>query len=206
MYELNITKLTDGERLLFVAVCALSKKNHQKTVTITSDQLNKATEGHKDVVQRFLTLRYKDALMFTETSDINVFSEIRTNRDRGEYQFSFTDRFYEILLKTPYEQIEEYMSLTGKYPHLLYKLLTRLRYSGYYEIPVEDLYILLSVPKSYNTSELSRVVISPAVRKLARLASFEGLKYGYYTGRNKKAQKVIFEWMPKDKKVSRENL
>ena len=134
MYELNITKLSDGERILFAGICALSRKNKTKEIVISSDQLNAATEGHKDVVQRFLCLRYKDTMLFAETSDLNVFSEIQNKRDRGEYVFKLTDRFYEILQSTPYDEIEEYMSLTGKYPHKLYKLLTRLKKSGYYEV------------------------------------------------------------------------
>lgn len=197
MYETNITKLTDGQRMLFAGICAISKANKSIIVILPLEKLKEVAKK-RDVIQLFLSLRYKKSISFVENADINVFSEIRLMDDTKEVAFIFTDSFYKILRETPYDEIEEYMSLTGKYAHYLYKIITRLKYNGYFEISVDDFCVLMNVPKSYNTSELSRVVITPAVNKLSRLKRFEGLKYGYYTGRNKRAQKIIFEWEGKD--------
>ena len=192
MYETNITRLTDGQRLLFAAICGFSKRDNKRMVVLPEEKVREAAEG-RDVIQLFLSLRYKKNISILNTSDINIFEEITTIFETSEISFKLTDSFYEVLRITPYDELEEYMSLTGKYAHNLYKLLTRMRKAGYKSYTIEEFRVLMNVPKEYNVSEMTRVVVRPAVRKLRRISGFENLDYNYLSKR-KKAEKIIFEW------------
>lgn len=192
MYETNITKLTNGQRMLFAGICAISKRDHSRVIIIEEEKV-KEVAGKRDVIQTFLSLRYKKNISLTDTADINVFAEVRSYYDTGEVAFVFTDGFYSILSTTPYDELEEYMSLTGKYAHNLYKLLTRMKNSGYKIYDLKDFRVLMGIPESYDVSELTRTVVRPAVRNLRRIKDFEDLDFSYVT-KKKKAEKIIFEW------------
>ena len=196
MYETNITKLSNGQRLLFAGICSFAKRDHTRTVTLPEEKVKEVAEG-RDVIQLLLSLRYKKNVSILNTSDINIFEEITTIFETSEISFKLTDSFYEVLKTMPYDELEEYMSLTGKYAHNLYKLLSRMKKAGYKSYTVEEFRVLMNVPKEYNVSEMTRVVVRPAVRKLRRISGFEDLDYNYLSKR-KKAEKIIFEWNSED--------
>lgn len=193
MNERNITVLTDGERMLFAGICGLSKRDSTRTVTITQEQLREATEGHKNAVQRLLSLRYKKIINVLSSTDMNIFSSVENRKDRDDVVFRLTEEFYEELMNTSYADIEAYMSLTGKYPKSLYRILKRYERAGYYSIDLEDFNVLMGVSKGYDTKELTRIVVRPSVNKLKRMMKFTDLKFYYGTERGK-ATKIIFEW------------
>ena len=78
MYEINITKLKDEQRILFAGICAFAKRDNIKVVIFKKEKVIEIAQG-REVIQLFLSLRYKKTINVNETSDINIFEEIRGN-------------------------------------------------------------------------------------------------------------------------------
>lgn len=107
-------------------------------------------------------------------------------------------------------QLKEYLSLSGTYCKQLYRSLKQWRQVGRYFATIADFRKIYGVPDSYQTKELTRRVIDPAVNYLvenvpefssltwmyakAITAGFEPVPIG--RGRASKPNYVYFQWTP----------
>lgn len=107
-------------------------------------------------------------------------------------------------------QLKEYLSLSGTYCKQLYRSLKQWRQVGRYFATIADFRKIYGVPDSYQTKELTRRVIDPAVNYLvenvpefssltwmyakAITAGFEPVPIG--RGRAAKPNYVYFQWTP----------
>ena len=70
-------------------------------------------------------------------------------------------------------ELMEFIKIRGKYAKNLYRLLKQYRKSGWYDVTLETLKLLLDVPQSYTGKRVWDKVIKPAVEELS--AYFPGL-------------------------------
>lgn len=107
-------------------------------------------------------------------------------------------------------QLKEYLSLSGTYCKQLYRSLKQWRQVGRYFVTIADFRKIYGVPDSYQTKELTRRVIDPAVNYLAEhIPEFSSLTWMYAKtitagfepvpigrGRAAKPNYVYFQWTP----------
>ena len=61
---------------------------------------------------------------------------------------------------------------------------------------MEEFYYLLGIPEKYNTRELTRRIVQPAVKKVGEIDDFFGLEYSYLKKGSKTAG-IVFQWQGK---------
>ena len=107
-------------------------------------------------------------------------------------------------------QLKEYLSLSGTYCKQLYRSLKQWRQVGRYFATIADFRKIYGVPDSYQTKELTRRVIDPAVNYLVEnVPEFSSLTWMYAKaitagfdpvpigrGRAAKPNYVYFQWTP----------
>lgn len=113
---------------------------------------------------------------------------------------------------TQYE-LEEFISLTGKYTKRLYMLLKQFRNKGKvltYQNRWDDFCKLLNIPEKYELRDIDKFILKPAIKELSKERSlfdsvripFENLSYTKIKnkgrGRGGKVVGIIFEFKPEN--------
>ncbi len=92
-------------------------------------------------------------------------------------------------------ELRKYLMLPGIYSKQLYRLLKQWRTKGDYAEKLDEWRILMDVPQSYKTKDITRRVIDPAIEALHHMTTFSDLHFEYLrTGQ--KATHVHFMWKP----------
>lgn len=84
-------------------------------------------------------------------------------------------------------ELQEFVSLSGKYSKNLYRLLKQFRKTGTYVIDLENFRRRMDIPDTYKNRDVLEKAIKPAVEELTRLCYFKDLKVEPETARKKGA-------------------
>ena len=202
---------TDIELRLFFAVCSKLRDKGSQEVTFTFDQLKELTKEkrhftakeYSDVMQSMYHKLIHLSYMYDDGHDIagefHIFEGYERSLQQQTFTISVSERylylFNELTANFTRFELQDMMSLQGKYAKHLFRLLKQWRTVGHFSILIKDLRVLLDVPETYETKSITDRVLNPSVNKLRKLHSFRNLTYHYsYSG--KTAIRAIFEWDP----------
>jgi plasmid replication initiation protein len=211
--QLTLNKnLTESEIALFYLICTNSFKTQSPVGTIDMKQYAKEVTGP-----------LSDWMIWT-MSMMNDLLDIKGYRELGasgrQYYLFFEDYRYiekERLIKYrlskegfndlaiicrsyTIKDLVVISKLKGKYTKRLCQSLFDYKASGFHEIPLGQFWDLLEISPGYSIKEMSRTVVKPAIKEIAKAGLLEDLRYRYYKP-FQKTESIIFEWTPKEIKV-----
>ncbi len=200
---------TDTELKLFFAICSQMKERGSEEVTFTFSQLKELTgekrhlteQEYSEAVQSMYHKLVHLSYIYNDGEDIagefNLFQGYERSLKEQTFTISVSPKYIFFFNSLTSEftrfELEEFVTLNGKYAKLLYKHLRQWRSTGTYVVLMSDLKELLDVPENYETKFITSRIIQPSVDRLAKLPSFKNLQYKYiYNAR--KVHKVVFTW------------
>ena len=208
MYNSNFKTLSEGEIRLFQGLCALARRDHNPEITLPYETFKRALTAKGNInraCSKLLTLRYDRKIGPSRIQQVNVFAKLENIAGESEVIFTFTDSFYYILLSSEFSDIENYLSLRGHYSQSLHSILSPDKKAKYKMFKMEEFYYLLGVSEKYNTRELTRRIVQPAVQKVGELEDFSGLEYAYLK-QGKKTTGIVFQWRGKEEQKKTKKL
>lgn len=138
--------------------------------------------------------------------EVNLFQGYEKELKDDSFTISVTPKFYRMFngLESQFTSFPllEFCEINGIYAKNLYRLLKQWKRVGRVSYEISKFRDCMGVADSYETKELTRRVIKPAVEKLRnQIPEFADLTYKYEgSGRFKK---VAFSWTP-EKKIKKE--
>lgn len=130
---------------------------------------------HIDKKREFLSVRVSEAFAY-------IFNNLMSNFTRFE--------------------LAEFVNLSGKYTKTIYRLLKQYRSTGVFKIEFERFKEILDIPKSYETRDIEKQILKPAIKELSSERSlfdqirtpFKNLTYekGKTKGKGNKITHLIF--------------
>lgn len=208
------TDFTDTELRVFFAICSRVRDKGSEDVTFTFTQLKELTgerqhytiQGYAEMLQKMYSKLIRISYIYDDGEDkageFNLFQGYERSLKEETITISVSPKFQFMFNQLNYEftrfELKEFVSLRGKYPKLLYRLLKQWRTVGKYSVLLKDLRLLMDVPEEYKTKDITRRIIDPSVEKLRKLPVFANLRYEYsYKGRT--VVRVIFTWTPESR-------
>lgn len=208
---LTFHNFTESEMKIFFALIAKMKNHGTESVMFTFSELKRLTHEKKNYTKleyarliesmysKLISLRYKYDDGEDKAGEFNLFSGYSRSLKEEYFELSVTPQFQSLLNDLAREftrfELEEFIKLRGKYTKQIYRLLKQWRTVGHYSVLMKDFRELVDIPEKYNTGEVTRRVIEPAIDKMHKIYAFRNLKYEYsYSGH--KPIRVIFSWNP----------
>lgn len=208
---LTFHNFTESEMKIFFALIAKMKNHGTESVMFTFSELKQLTHEKKNYTKieyakliesmysKLISLRYKYDDGEDMAGEFNLFTGYNRSLKEEYFELSVTPQFQSLLNDLAREftrfELEEFIKLRGKYTKQIYRLLKQWRTVGHYSVLIKEFRELVDIPEKYNTGEMTRRVIDPAIEKLHEIYAFRNLKYEYsYAGH--KPIRVIFSWNP----------
>lgn len=218
--ELNTLVLkgfNDAELKLFFAICSRLKGMGTNEVRFSYAYLRELTKEKKHYTQveyaelirqmyhKLLGIRfvYEDQ---TKEGEINLFQG---------YEHSLTDHSFAISVTPKFEymfnaleqnftiwSLEEFVEIPGIYGKQLYRLLKQWRTVGYVSYKWNDFQLLMDIPDTYESKDVTRRVVKTAVERLRKIYEFRDLSYEYRKS-GKYIKSIQFKWTPEPKKYDK---
>lgn len=213
------------ERHLFALIITRLRDKDTETITLNKEDLTEllqASDRHKarfeDTIEDFLVKVHSLALLKRSTDGewvseeiVNMFQQFRISWKEDKSDVKLTARlspeytyFVNNLNKTfTTFELSEYLSLHSSYSAICYQQLKQWRLVGKREFDANEFRILLGIPDTYDSYDITRRVLRPIEKELSLI--FKNLKIA----KSKRGRKIVgykFTWTPeaKDKKqVSR---
>ncbi len=181
-------RLTADELDLFFTICATVKEKGTDEITLTFDKIRQIS-GYsqtsnvmlaKDLISTNKKLLGMNFMLQSEHEIVQfvLFTMFRTNTKEQTLKISVNTPFVYLLNDltgnfTRYE-LQEFVSIQGKYTKILYSLLKQYRNKGFFFIAVDEFREFFNVPKSYRMSEIDKKILNPAIKELTPI--FKNLK------------------------------
>ena len=142
--------------------------------------------------------------------EVNLFQSYEKQLSDESFTISVSPKFQyifnELTTNGSYTawSLSQFCDLPGVYTKQLYRLLKQWKYKGTASFLLKDLRQYMGVPEKYETKEVTRRVLSPAVSKLIMYTDeFKSLTFEY-SNRKTKAVRVTFNWTP-EKRINTSN-
>lgn len=204
---------TETELKLFFAICSKLKDQGTSEVRFSFEYLRELTHdrrhtSHKEYAEVIRSMYHKlIGLKFVYSNEkvegeCNLFQGYEKNLTDNSFTISVTQKFQYLFnaLSSNFTiwNLDEFVELPGIYTKQIYRLLKQWRRVGHVTYKWNDFRVLLDVPESYKTVDVTRRVIKSSLDHLHELPEFADLTYNY-TFSGKKIQKVSFSWTPENK-------
>lgn len=91
-------------------------------------------------------------------------------------------------------ELQEFVTLSGKYSKNLYRLLKQYRRTGTYRVDIDDFRSRMDIPNTYKNRDVLEKAIKPAIEELTRLCYFKDLNVTPIKARKKGAPVTAYEF------------
>lgn len=208
---------TDAELRVFWAIVSRLRDKGTEEVTfrysylkeLTKEKRHYTKQQYSDLIQniyhKIIGLRFaysNDEVV----GEVNLFQSYEKKLSDESFTISVSPKFQYIFNalttggKYTAWSLSQFCDLPGVYTKQLYRLLKQWKYVGHASFLLKDLRQYMGVPEKYETKEVTRRVLSPAVSKLIMYTDeFKSLTFEY-SNRKTKAVRVIFNWTPEKRK------
>ena len=170
--------------------------------TTNKDYLEATIFSQFDKLQN-LKIRYTDD---DGTAQEVIFPRVHIDKQREFLSVRVSEAFAYIFnnLMSNFTRFElaEFVNLSGKYTKTIYRLLKQYRSTGIFRIDFEKFKEILDIPKSYETRDIEKQILKPAIQELSaertlfdtQRIPFVGLAYekGKTKGKGNKITHLIF--------------
>lgn len=211
--SLILKDFKDSELKLFFAICSRLKDKGTNEVSFSYSYLRELTREKKHYSQdqyaevirsmyrKLLNLRfvYSDQ---TREGEVVLFEAYERSLTNNSFSIrvtpSFAYMFNQLSSEFTIFSLPEFMDLPGIYTKQLYRLLKQWRTVGHASYLIKDFRLLMDVPKSYQTRDMTKRVVAPAVSNLImNIKEFRTLRFEYSRLHGKgPAVRIIFTWKP----------
>ena len=217
MNGLKFTGFTATDFNFLMLLCSKLRDKDILKIAISFDEIREKTGYTRTALKKFVSdlERMNDKLMKitcklrtkTEIIMFVLFPTFRIDLDKQILTVAVNEEFKfilnELIKNFTRFDLDEFVKLDSKYSKNLYRLLKQYKSTGYYEVTLEDFRNKMDVPESYTTRDVTRKVVSMALKELQNC--FENLectvKYAHKKGRP--ITGYIFTFKP-EKKVHSE--
>lgn len=148
-----------------------------------NNKLIKVTASFKTDTKKVMFVLFPTFEIDTEKETLKV----RVNPD-------FKYLLNEITAQFTLFELQEFVSLSGKYSKNLYRLLKQYRRTGTYRVDLETFRHRMDIPDTYKNRDVLEKAIKPAVEELTRLCYFKDLKVEPIKARKKGAPVTAYEF------------
>ncbi|MEG2609382.1 MAG: replication initiation protein [Bacilli bacterium] len=218
MNSLNFGTFKEKELDLFFSICYKMKNEGVNEVVLNFQELKELSNYTKNDLKRFtsdLKGVYKKLLSITmeqetetEIHGFVLFTDYTIKKNERTVSIRVNDKYKYILNdigKYTKFDLMEFVELKSVYSKNMFKILKQYESNKqnekWFEIKMEKLKELLSIPNSYKISHIDKVVLTPILEQLKPL--FQGLKIEKIK-RGVKVDSLKFTW--KSKKEKKEDI
>ncbi|MCR4941387.1 MAG: replication initiation protein [Campylobacter sp.] len=79
----------------------------------------------------------------------------------------FRERYLKAMPQFTRFELEEFVNLSGTYTKTIYRFLKQYKNNGYWRISYKDFKKLLGIPKSYQSCDIDKQILKPAIKELS---------------------------------------
>lgn len=189
--ELNLVPMRNFDSVemnLFFSICAKMKDKGLSKVQFTFEDLRELSaykptsikrfsDDLEDVYNKMLQLTYR-----TEEAGIRekfvLFTGYRIDENNQTVDISVNPELAYIVNELSSEftkfELQEFTGIRSSYAKTMYRLLKQYRSTGFYKVKIEDFREILSIPNSYQMSDIDKQVLKPIKNELSEF--FDSLK------------------------------
>lgn len=142
------------------------------------------------VTASFHTQTKKVMFVLFPTFEIDTEKETLTVRVNPDFKYLLNEISEQFTLF----ELQEFVSLSGKYSKNLYRLLKQYRRTGTYKIEASEFQKRMDIPEELEKKYHMRNCIKPAIEELTRLCYFKDLKVEPIKARKKGAPVTAYEF------------
>lgn len=208
---------TDAELRVFWAIVSRLRDKGSTEVTFRYSYLKELTKEKRHYTKQQYSELIQNiyhkliGLRFAYSNDdvvgeVNLFQSYEKQLSDESFTISVSPKFQYIFNQLTTSgsytawSLSQFCDLPGVYTKQLYRLLKQWKYVGHVSFLLKDLRQYMGVPEKYETKEVTRRVLSPAVSKLIMYTDeFKSLTFEY-SNRKSKAIRVKFKWTPEKRK------
>jgi plasmid replication initiation protein len=219
--DVPLKQFNASELDIFMALCHRAKDRGEDTITLTFKQIRELTfykgKSDKQLVESLwatddklsmLNLKYlPDPSRPGSPKRITLFPDYMPSLEDKTVTFHVHKDFV-YLLNTLTEnfttfELEQFTYLKSSYSKQCYRQLKRYRYTGWWDVSIDEFRLLLDIPESYKMKQISQRVIKPIMNELPQY--FEGLKldFKYGSGRGKPVERIKFTFKKEEKEENK---
>ncbi len=189
--ELNLVPMRNFDSVemnLFFSICAKMKDKGLSKVQFTFEDLRELSAYKPTSIKRFsddLEAVYNKMLQLTyRTEEAGIrekfvlFTGYRIDENNQTVDISVNPELAYILNELSSEftkfELQEFTGIRSSYAKTMYRLLKQYRSTGFYKVKIEDFREILSIPNSYQMSDIDKQVLKPIKNELSEF--FDPLK------------------------------
>lgn len=189
--DLNLVPMRNFDSVemnLFFSICAKMKDKGLSKVQFTFEDLRELSAYKPTSIKRFsddLEAVYNKMLQLTyRTEEAGIrekfvlFTGYRIDENNQTVDISVNPELAYILNELSSEftkfELQEFTGIRSSYAKTMYRLLKQYRSTGFYKVKIEDFREILSIPNSYQMSDIDKQVLKPIKNELSEF--FDPLK------------------------------
>ena len=189
--ELNLVPMRNFDSVemnLFFSICAKMKDKGLSKVQFTFEDLRELCAYKPTSIKRFsddLEAVYNKMLQLTyRTEEAGIrekfvlFTGYRIDENNQTVDISVNPELAYIVNELSSEftkfELQEFTGIRSSYAKTMYRLLKQYRSTGFYIVKIEDFREILSIPNSYQMSDIDKQVLKPIKNELSEF--FDSLK------------------------------
>ena len=189
--ELNLVPMRNFDSVemnLFFSICAKMKDKSLSKVQFTFEDLRELSAYKPTSIKRFsddLEAVYNKMLQLTyRTEEAGIrekfvlFTGYRIDENNQTVDISVNPELAYIINELSSEftkfELQEFTGIRSSYAKTMYRLLKQYRSTGFYKVKIEDFREILSIPNSYQMSDIDKQVLKPIKNELSEF--FDSLK------------------------------
>ena len=189
--ELNLVPMRNFDSVemnLFFSICAKMKDKGLSKVQFTFEDLRELSSYKPTSIKRFsddLEAVYNKMLQLTyRTEEAGIrekfvlFTGYRIDENNQTVDISVNPELAYIINELSSEftkfELQEFTGIRSSYAKTMYRLLKQYRSTGFYKVKIEDFRESLSIPNSYQMSDIDKQVLKPIKNELSEF--FDPLK------------------------------
>lgn len=182
--ELNLVPMRNFDSVemnLFFSICAKMKDKSLSKVQFTFEDLRELSAYKPTSIKRFsddLEAVYNKMLQLTyRTEEAGIrekfvlFTGYRIDENNQTVDISVNPELAYIINELSSEftkfELQEFTGIRSSYAKTMYRLLKQYRSTGFYKVKIEDFREILSIPNSYQMSDIDKQVLKPIKNELS---------------------------------------
>lgn len=182
--ELNLVPMRNFDSVemnLFFSICAKMKDKGLSKVQFTFEDLRELSAYKPTSIKRFsddLEAVYNKMLQLTyRTEEAGIrekfvlFTGYRIDENNQTVDISVNPELAYIINELSSEftkfELQEFTGIRSSYAKTMYRLLKQYRSTGFYKVKIEDFREILSIPNSYQMSDIDKQVLKPIKNELS---------------------------------------
>lgn len=196
-------------------VCDICEIGYEELmVAVSWDRRQNLDKFHHELKRMCVNLRRVGGVIDVDSDEFvvfNLFSTFRANCRKKILTVRVNPDFSYILNDltrcfTCFE-LQEYVSLKGRYAKQLYQQLKQYKNTGWLQLSVEDIRRKFSIPETYGNKYIMDKAIKPAIEVVSSCRSFSGLTVEVVrsSGRGRSVSAYKFTWELPVSQDKREN-